>query len=82
MIGNLDDEQTIKQHQASIPEMMRMVKEFGKSKTGGQVGGSDNRHHEMYPKFQEDFRCDVLFLLTPLRNSKIHGKTRAGFYTN
>lgn len=42
---------------------MIMVKEFEKSRTGGQVGGSDNRHHEMYPKFQEDFRRDVLLLV-------------------
>ena len=40
-----------------------MVKEFEKSRTGGQVGGSDNRHHEMYPKFLEDFRRDVLLLV-------------------
>ena len=59
VIGNLDDKQTIRRHQASIPEMMRMLMEFEKSRTGGQVGSRYNRHHEMYPKFQEDFRCDV-----------------------
>ena len=31
VIGNLDNEQTVRRHQASIPEMMRMVKEFEKS---------------------------------------------------
>ena len=63
IIGNLDDEQTVRRHQASIPEMIRMVQEFEKSNGDGKVSGSDDRHHEMYPKFQEDFRRDVLALV-------------------
>ena len=63
VLGNLDDEQKIRRHQGSIPEMMRMVMEFEKSRTGGQVGSRYNRHHEMYQKFKDDFRCDVLLLV-------------------
>ena len=44
----------IERNQASIPEIMRIVMEFEKSRTGD---------HEMYPKFQGDFRRDVLLLV-------------------
>ena len=58
---------------------MRMVKEFEKSRTGGQVGGSDNRHHEMYPKFQEDFRRDVLLLVDAFEKLGNPWKDKSGF---
>ena len=58
VIGNLDDPQTVRRHQAAIPELARIVQEF-------ESGGNDENdsHHEMYPKFQQTFRKDVLALV-------------------
>ena len=61
VIGNLDNEQTVRRHQASIPELMRMVKEFEESPNSADV--EDDRHHEMYSKFQNDFKLNVMALV-------------------
>ena len=58
VIGNLDDPQTVRRHQAAIPELARIVQEFE------SCGNDENdSHHEMYPKFQQTFRKDVLALV-------------------
>ena len=53
-IGNLDDPQTVRRHQAAIPELARIVKEFE-----SDVDDKKDLHHEMYPQFQQNFRKDV-----------------------
>ena len=57
VIGNLDDPQTVRRHQASILEMVRIVWEFE-----GEVIDND-MHHEMFPKFQQGFKRHVLALV-------------------
>ena len=63
MIGNLDDPQTVRRHQAAIPELARIVKEFE-----SDVDDEKDLHHEMYPKFQQNFRKDVLALVESFEN--------------
>ena len=63
VIGNLDDPQTVRRHQAAIPELARIVKEFE-----SDVDDEKDLHHEMYPKFQQNFRKDVLALVESFEN--------------
>ena len=58
VISNLDDPQTVRRHQAAIPEFARIVQEFESI-----IDHDTDKHHEMYPKFQKNFRNDVLALV-------------------
>ena len=58
VIGNLDNPQTVRRHQASIPEMARIIWEFE-----GDDDNDNDLHHEMFPKFQHDFKKNVLGLV-------------------
>ena len=78
VIGNLDNEQTDRRHQASIPEMIRMVKEF--EETSSTTSDHD-RHHEMYPKFQEDFKNNVLALVDAFEKLGNPWKEKSGCHS-
>lgn len=51
IIGNLDDPRTVRREQVARPEMARLISELE-----GTEDSADQRHHEQYPKFQENFQ--------------------------
>ena len=53
-----------------------MVKEFEKSPTA--AGDDDDWHHEMYPKFQNDFKRNVLALVDAFEKLGNHWKVKSG----
>lgn len=54
VIGNLDNEMTVRREQVARPELARMVAEFE-----GVEELDDTKHHEQYPKFQADFKVNM-----------------------
>ncbi|KAL7395746.1 hypothetical protein ABVT39_022389 [Epinephelus coioides] len=58
VIENLDDPDTVRREQVVRPELARLVREFKGSKES-----DEQRHHQQYPKFQDDYKTDVLALV-------------------
>lgn len=54
-IGNLDDPRTVRREQVSRPEMARLISEL----EGTEVT-DDQRHHEQFPKFQQNFQVIII----------------------
>ena len=50
VIGNQEDPQTVRRHQAAIPELARMIREF-ESVTDSD---EEDAHHEMYLRSSEN----------------------------
>ena len=51
VIGNLDNDVTVRREQVARPELARIVAEFE-----GVKEFEDTKHHEQFPKFQADFQ--------------------------
>ena len=62
VIGNLDDPQTVRRHQAASPELARMIREFESDTDNDE----EDARHEMYLKFQKTFSKNVFAL--PLKS--------------
>ena len=58
VIENLDDPSTVCRKQVVRPELARPVREFE-----GTVKSDYRMHHEQYPKFQSDYKSDVIALV-------------------
>ena len=58
-IGNLDDPRTVRREQVARPEMARLISELEET-----AAANEQRHHEQFPKFQENFQvliCKPIF---------------------
>ena len=62
---------------ASFPEMVQTVKNFEKA----SLPSSDNdKHHEMYPKFKDDFRKNVMALVEVFEKLGNPWKEKSGLH--
>lgn len=56
-IDNLDDPATVRREQVVHPELARLVREFE-----GAKESDERRHHEQYPKFQDDYKVIFCYI--------------------
>ena len=55
---NLDDPATVRRNLVVCPEMTRIIQEFERN---DEIG--EQKHHEQYTKYQEDFKVPMFGLL-------------------
>ena len=55
-IGNLDDPRTVRREQVARPEMARVISELEVNESK-----DDQRHHEQFSKFQQNFQVVISF---------------------
>lgn len=66
VIESLDDPATVRREQVVRPEMARLVREFE-----GMKESDEQKHHEQYPKFQQDFKVSLYILNFVIHNAAL-----------